>query len=377
MRRRLLFVLLVVAVALGALFVIAPWSSDDDGPRAGSDDLGTGSPLELRDVPVAYQITYRVQDGSSATAERLTVQRPFDSRLETWTGSRPAGEPATTEIASFGRTSRTTAEGQRLAVAVPPGLASADVRLDGVLDRAVEQGVLDAREQRRVIGRTCQVYRTGQSLRLVELKAPTATAFVDVCIDDSGLVLEEVDGARRRIATDLDLSPEITDETFDVGDRTVSVSQGGGVVAEMSENSRPPSAFFELGDDLPLDRIGRYAIVPPQPEAFTDPMQRGRRVAGLADVLAEGPDVITVERGGSLGGGDVIGPLEGATEVDLGELGTGKLVLTSGGGELSVAQGRGRYVRVSGTVSVAELTAVARGLHEVDGGTLTPVGESW
>jgi hypothetical protein len=34
-------------------------------------------------------------------------------------------------------------------------------------------------------------------------------------------------------------------------------------------------------------------------------------------------------------------------------------------------------VRLSGTLPAEELVAVARGLHEVDGGELTPVGERW
>lgn len=378
MRRRLLLLVPVVAIAAGVLLVISPWSSSDDGgARAGSEDLGAGRRLPIGDVPAAYQVTYRVDDVTSTTAERLTVQRPFNSRLETWNGAKPKGDPTTTEIATFGRTSRTTAAGQRVAVAVPPGLASADVRLDGVLDRAVDDGLVEAREQRRVLGRECQVYRTGQSLRLVELKAPAATAFVDVCIDESGLVLEEVDGARRRIATKLDLSPELTGATFDAGERTVPVREGGGVVAQMTGDSSPPGSFFELGDDLPLDRMGRYAIVPPQPEAFTDPMQRNRRVAGLADVLADGPDIVTVERGGSLGGSNVIDVPAGAPDVDLGALGTGKLVLTTGGAELTVDRGGGRYIRITGTVGVDDLVAVARGMHETDGGTLTPIGEPW
>lgn len=348
--------------------------ADDDTPASPARD---GEPITIGGLPTSYRITYQLhEDDELRGIERLTVQRPFESRVESWDGDDDDGTPMTTEIAAFTRTARVTADGQRLAVAIPPSIAPADVRLDVVLDDAIDAGVLVRRGQRDVAGRRCQVYRTGQSLRLVELVEPTDERHVDVCVDGAGLVLEEVDGARRRVAVDVEIEPDV-DDRFDVGARTIPVRQGGGVVTELTADSRPPGEFLELGPDLPLERGGRYAVVPPQPEAFTDPLQRGRRVASVADVLREGVDVVIVERGGSLGGDDVLGDAPNATTVDLGDLGSGDLLLTAGGPELTVDLGGGRFVRLSGTIAPDDLIALARGLHPEPGGELVTVGDPW
>lgn len=350
-------------------------------PNACSDDEVES--VVIGEVPAAYRVTYRVEEGNRSSSERITVRRPFESRIETFDESDDAsGEPTTTEINSFGRSARDTEGAPRLALAVPIGSASGDTRLDVVLEEALDAGSVARRDAKRVAGRACQVYRTGQSIGLVAMMPPTDD-HVDVCVDAAGLVLEEVeraDGAevRRRVAIDVDVNPALDDDVFDVGERTLPIDRGGGAVRELTDDSRTPGRFFELGDDLPLPRTGRYAVVPPQPDAYSDPTLRGRRLAGLADILHRGVDVVVVERVGSLeGAAEVPAPAPHASPIRLGGLGNGDVELTAAGPVITVALGGGRYLRISGTLPTDEMAAVARGVREVDGGTLVPVGEEW
>lgn len=346
-------------VALVAALVLVVACSDDDA----------GPPLEVTDPPAAYRITYRTDAGT----EVLTVARPFESRIETYDSGDGTGRPASIEITTFGRSSRRAGDAAPLTVAIAPGVAPGDARVEHLLGGdELERG-----GRKTIAGRTCDVYRTGQSLRLVELLAQDDGDGVEVCIDAAGLVLEEREGDRVRTATEVEIDPDLDERTFDVGERTIPVLDGGGAVQELTEDSRPPAPFWELGDDLPLPRTGRYAVVPPQPDAFSDPRNRGQRVATTTDVLTDGFDLIVVDRGGSLGSVDLVAETEGGEEVDLGVLGDGVLVHTAYGAEITVALGEGRFVRITGTLPDDELVAVARGLHEVDGGELTPVGEAW
>lgn len=326
-------------------------------------------PLEIAELPTTYRITYRVEDGDRITTEVLTVRRPFDSRLETFDDDDARGTPDAVEVTTLGRAEREGARSGRLAVAVPPGLAPADARVE----QALGTNVLERGPRKTVAGRECQVFRTGQSLRLVELVTGDD---VEVCIDAAGLVLEERSDGRVRAATDVEIGDEV-DASFDVGARTVPILDGGGAVQGLTEDSRPPGRFWELGDGLPLPHAGRYAVVPPQPDAFTDATLRGRRVATTTDVLTDGFDLVVVDRGGTLEGIDIIGDQDDGETVEVGALGKGTLRRTSFGAEITIALDGGQFVRVGGTLPVDALLAVARGLHEVDGGELTPVGEGW
>lgn len=84
-----------------------------------------------------------------------------------------------------------------------------------------------------------------------------------------------------------------------------------------------------------------------------------------------------VDRGGTLDGTDVIEPSPHGVPVDLGALGDGQIVFTPQGASVEVEQPGGRFVRVSGTLPVRELVALARSLREVEGSQLVPTGEPW
>lgn len=345
-------------------------------------DAKEPEPVVITDVPTSYRIDYRIEDPDRDSSERVTVRRPFDSRIETFDGSDDlSGEPTVIEINTFGRSSRQAGADQRIAVAVPLGPPAVDVRLDVVLDDALASGLLERRGTKEIAGRPCQVYRTGQALRLVDLVPPSADQHVEVCIDAAGLVLEEVervDGedGRRRVAIEVETDPALDDDLFDAGERTVPIERGGGAVRQVTRTSRTPGTFFELGDELPLPHTGRYAVVPPQPDAFADPLQRGRRVASLTDVLRRGRELVTVDRGGSLEGTVEVPGREHAEPIELGER-DGDVDLTAQGRVITIELDGNRFLRVAGTLPATVLADIARGLRQVDGGAITPIGEAW
>ncbi len=389
--------LIAVALALGALVVAAlvvrPSGGDDH--RAGSELVAeAGGPrLAITRTPASYRIVHRVESGPAdrrvVSTDVLEVRRPFDSRLETRDGDTVEGAPVSVQTTTFGRIAAAGEAGQRSVLALPPGVAVSDLRVDAVLDAAVEAGALQPRERRRVAGRDCQVYRSaellsaGSVLRPVGEPAPADAGggdWADSCIDEAGLVLEEVlvAGGRtllRRVATAVDEDVELAGDRFAVGDQTVPVGQGGGSVQRLAEGSRAPGVFWELDAPPAGWRYGgRYAVVPPQTEAFTDPLRRGDRVASVMDVLTRGPDLLVVEQGSTLGGG---APFDdrGGEQRAAGQLGRVQVLLTPFGPLVRTHLGGGAFVRVYGTVEPGELVALARRLRAVEGGELIPLDD--
>lgn len=364
-----------------AVLLATSGDGDDDG-RAGSFELDMDGILSIIEPAPSYRIVYEVEEGDRRSIERLTVRRPFESRLEVWIDEDTDAVPLSVDVTAFGRSSRDGAESGRAAVAIPPSVPSNDLRIEHVLRGAIDADLIEAREWREVAGRACQILRTGADLRAADITGPDGGEWVDSCVDEEGLVLESVatsggETTRRLVAVDVEVDPEIERGTFEVGDRTIPILDGGGATAAVTLDSRPPGTFLELPTQLPLERFGRFAVVPPQPDVFADPLQRGRRVGTTSDVLREGLDIVVVDRGGSLDGTDVIETPADATPVDLDDLGTGHLVITPQGASIEAELGGGRFVRVSGTVAVDELVALARGLREVEGGELVPTGATW
>lgn len=372
--------LVVLAAAVG----VAVWQAGGDDAtdqRHGSADLGDAEPLPIERTPSSYRIDYRVEARTGGEvnvhAERLTVHRPFSARLDSYDGGRTSGEPARSQLATFGLFGIDTEGGDKLTVAAAPTVPPGDVRIEALADEAVELGLLERREHRRVLGRRCQVLRSSGPLGAEQLLPAGGEGYVDSCVDIAGLLLEEVvvrDGAiaARRIATEVTEGIDVDEAVFDPGPRNVPDREGGGVVRQLTPDSRLPDGFWQVPDP-PLPWQGRYAVVPPQVEAFTDASQRNRLTAFVVDVFAAGPDLVTVEQGGTLGGVDILPELPEAPTVDVGALGSGTLALTGQGVHLQIGLEGGRFVRLVGTVHPDVLVDLARSLRPVPGGELTVV----
>jgi len=348
--------------------------------------------LGITRTPSSWHIVYRLEEETGAnmrvSTDKVWVRRPFDSVLETWSGPPPGNELQVRQLATFTR--RTNGE---VTLELPPTMPASDVRVLGVLDAALAHGALVRRGvQKEIAGRRCEVYRSFQLLSAPVLRPPDERGeeYGDSCVDEAGLVLEEVlvdggDQLARRVAVSVEEDVALGDELFPVKARTVEVAQGGGRVRPLVPGNRPPGEFFELdgGSDAAAGSVpfegfvaqGRWSVVPPQPENFVDvqddiqaPL---RQRAAVTDVFVRGVDVVLIEQGGTRGGAPPYTPDEDAPRIDLGPVfGEGEVVLSAQEVAVRVQLPGGRYVRVAGTLTPPELAAVAKRLVSQPGGTL-------
>jgi hypothetical protein len=398
---------LLVALLIGGVALVATTRGRSDGDdqrpatnrppritRTGSvvvdetpsDETTRGS----RATPTRYHAFYETADAGATTVVRGTeqdwVRRPFDGRRELRTGTGPAAKLSQTAVWALGRFEvRNAGNAIPQTLQVPPAPPGNDLRPDAVRADAVAAKVLIPREQRRVGGRECQVYRTLRGAVSGPLDPITPTAnegrHSDLCFDERGILVEEVgydadDRIVRRkvlvqLEVDADADATLTDDRFAVTGPDLPLQQGGGSVKQLEPTSRPPGdVFYELSAPPDgYDLRGRYAIVPPQPEAFNDP-SRGSTLAGIVDVYAKGPDVLLVERGGTLGGSDPFALRSTSEKVDLAPLGQGEVLLGMTGSEVRALTGGGHYVRVAGTTRAADLVALTRRFTPQPGGEL-------
>ena len=374
-------VVLAVLMAVGGIGfgIVQAMGGDDKGGdadapatpeplgRKGSDELPPGPPLRPGTPPAAYRITYRVElPGAPSTTERISVLPPFGKRTE---------EGDDVEELTFGRRA-SRRSGNVTVFADPPAVV--DTRLDVIVDDAASRGVAERREQRRVLGRTCQVFRFGLSTRAAGFVPPEPNGdSTELCVDAEGLVLERIESSagrafRRRIATKIDTRGTLTDQDLTTlpTEPTQSPKAGGGSVREVDRSTEPEGRFFAL-DAAPAgyEHRGRYSVVPPQ-GSLASPDTRNQAIASTDDVYVRGGDAIVVSRGGTLGQQEAFALRQGSARADLGPvLGEGELIISLSGNEVRVPLADGKFVRVYGTARVDELVAIARSLRETPGGT--------
>ena len=360
---------LLAAAALFAIVAAGSWFlRPRSDPRRGSVAVSGGTVRVGDRVPRSYRIVYRVEDAASAgeaSRSELVVHRPFASRSEKITSA-------------FGRTSFGAAS-----VFAPPGPPSGDLRPDVLLADALRDGYADKRELRRVARRLCRVYRIGGSADAVSLP-PVATGAepTDVCVDEAGLVLEEVtfrktsgDVVRRRVATSVSERPPVTDETFEVSKPEGDPRQIGSV-QELEPDSRlPGGTFWELPKGPKgFELRGRYAVVPAGQPGFNDPASRSSVISFVSEVWTDGPDVLLIDQGATQGAApfaddpDAIDVKIG--DVKAGDLGKGELLYSMAASEVRFITGGARFVRVRGTLPPSKLLAIAKTLDGRPGGPL-------
>lgn len=345
--------------------------------RSGSEEVRTDSAFAMGTSLDGYRITYRVtQRGvGHRTTEVLTARRPFTSEL---LSKDERGAVVDVQRWAFGRVKTVTGKETPQVFAVGPTIGGYDFHPSISVDEAAARGLLDRREQRKVVGRRCQVYRTATALTGGVLTALDATSkeYADVCFDEQGLLLEEwwvVDGSaiRQRVATEVkETAPDDFGAGWSEEPTTASVGDGGGSVLRLRAGSAPPGPYFEASSVPPgFTHVGRYSVVPPQP-ITVEGADRTSAIASTADVWQRGSDVLILDQGGSLGGRQAYPPDPTNRSIDLGGLGTAEVVLGLGTNEVRIVVGRGRYARVIGTLSTGALVDVARSLVQKQGNEL-------
>jgi hypothetical protein len=316
-------------------------------------------------IPTTYTATYRVENraGKSLvmTEERYWVRRPFDSRIESWSGNRRLS----VRYSAFGVLAQQSQSAQPLNIAVPPALASGDLRVDAGLAEALRDHIVVRREKRKVYGRACQVYRAGGPVSAGDFTPyePGDDEYADLCVDTHGLVLEEAWTSkgrliRRRVAVKLAIDAPLPDDTFNI-DLPQSAANLQGHVKRIT----PTAPIWRLRTPPPGFRsIGVYSVEVP---AAAVPQPAGGLPASgpvsTTEVFVNGPDLLVVDQDPSLA--DYIAQDTRPTRpADLGVLTDGQLVVDARMNEVRGGTPDGSAVRVFGTLDPSQLQQLARGM---------------
>ncbi len=373
-RRRLELLAGLVAVAAGVSAVSA-WLvlDDDDGPRPGLRAEVVTSATGILDVvpgPASYRLVYRVEaydegGGTTVSTEDISVRRPFDGRVVIREGEPPGAAVRFEGRATFGRYANIEAGASQVAGASPT-VALGDIRLDASLVDLVADGTFLVRERRRALGRECQVYRTGAPLQSVRVTLPTESDYVDTCVDGTGLVLEEVTvkagrAVQRLTATEVAGDVVFDPGTFAVEGTPVGLDQGGGSLTPIDTANAPAPAYWTLGAPPEgFEYRGRFEL-----------QTGGQAAAGSAtaapvtswlDVYVRGIDFVVVQQGPSAAEPDSADATT-ARDVDLGPLGTGRLVLGAMGTTVVAHPAAEGFVQVTGTLRSTALQDITRALQ--------------
>ena len=368
-RRRALKALAgVVAVALvvGGVVLLVRDSGDDDSPSTellAKKVSGATGALAPSPPPTSYRAVYRAEtyQGAELTVatEEVAVQRPFDGRVAILEGEPPGGASRFEGRSTFGVYANYAEGGAVQAAADAPVAALGDIRLTASLVELGRQGlfVMGDRRRAKVGGETreCQTYRTGSPLQSQKITAPTETDYVDVCLDSTGLILEELVIAggnltQRLIATSLEPDPDLDPALFRIDAEKVGPDKGGAIVTEVDRSTAPaPGYWTPATNPAGFSHQGRYKVE--------------RTSTSWVDVYVRGIDLITIRQGAPAAEPDM-SEVGAGTDVDLGALGAGTLLLRTNGPTLVAHPGAEAFVHVTGTVSPADVQVVASTLRK-------------
>ena len=368
-RRRLKALAGLVAVALVATGVVFLLRDDGDGGDSPSAELraekvsGATGALAPSAPPTSYRAVYRAEtyQGTELTVstEVVAVKRPFDGRVTILEGEPPGGASRFEGRSTFGVYANYTDGSAVQAAADAPTVALGDLRLAASLDELVRQGLFVLADRRRAkLGaetRPCQTYRTGSPLQSLKITAPTETDYVDVCLDSTGLIMEELVVAggtptQRLIATSLEPEPDLDPALFKIDAEKVGPDQGGAIVTEVDRATAPtPGYWTPATTPAGFTHQGRYRV-------------EGKNTSWV-DVYVRGIDLVTIRQGAPAAEPDTsdIGP---GTDVDLGSLGAGKMLLRTVGPTVVGHPGSEAFVHVAGTVSPADVQALTSALQK-------------
>lgn len=381
-------VLALVFAGLGIFVLVQP--AGDPGEATSGNEDGTaivtpttvvgravkGAPEPIRVERDGYAVTYRVEGftddgGAVIDLERRWVRPPYASRVETVPADDEEALPTFLQISDFGVLQTGREDEEPLVLRSEPAIAPGDVRVGADLDAALDAGVLEWRhEERTILDRRCQVFRAGSPVDVATLGPSDASeeSWADLCIGDDGLMLQEEwifggEPFRRRTAVEIDTSPRLAAGLFDATG-TVTDGPEGGLLTELTEASVPPGVAFYALEAAPtgFTRRGRFGYSPPR-EVVDLSAAEPAKVALILDVYEDGDGgILVVANGGTSNNSALVEVGPDDVTVDLGALGEAEIVLGLRQNELRVGFERGRFLRVWGTLDVAELTAVARSL---------------
>jgi hypothetical protein len=388
---------LVTAAVVAAVVVVIVRSGGDSGPSralAATPVDGATGRLDVTSGPPAYSVTYRVEtfpagsgDSGEITTQTLDVRRPFDSRIVSKAGEPPGADEQWTITTTLGSYQQTQAGQDPTADASPPTMALGDYRFDVSLDDLVADGSFVARDRRTLLGRECQVYRTGSPIETYSVTKPTDSDYVDACIDGSGLVLEELAVAggavtQHQVATAVDPAAAPGDDTFAITASPAALADGGTRIEDLAVDAPPPADLWTFASPPQGYALQHRYRLTKQLAAEDQPADTSGTVGGTGSSTTSGTTTVESYAEVWTSGLDVIVVLQGPTSLDpgidstlasdattaaLGAVQTASSV-TGTVLEAKPASPEGWFVRVNATMARTRVLAVADQLE------LTPAG---
>ncbi len=360
---------IIVLVALGSRI------GDLRGPpRPGSKEVAKKGTWRITNIPTNYRASYLVETHAPDRApivntEKVWVRRPFQSRIETWTGKPPGKQRLDYRQSIFGTLTSVSPRAAPLNVAISPSLATGDLRIDIALRDAVRRHVVVVRERRRVYGRECQVYRAGGPITAGDLVAYSSKGdtYTDICVERHGIVLEEwwiSKGKllRRRAATSLHLGGALSSSLFRIDVPEGDPAQRGAITrvpedatASLWTLPAAPEGFRSLG---------RYVVARPtsSSNAFGGD---SLPTVSTTDAFVRGPDLVVIDQNAALaraaaaeGRASFPVKVKGFEDV--------QLILDGRSNEIRMKTPDGSFVRVLGTLSPKRLVDIASQLKLVE-----------
>jgi hypothetical protein len=343
-------------------------------------------------VPPAYHVTYAVSTPKlPTTAEQLWVRRPFDSIDITYADAPPGTTPTLKLGYRLGVQVLQAAGAQAAMLKVPAAAAPQDLRPDVTVPAALHNHRLRLLSAQVVAGRRCEVFRSAAPLRGRPLPTMRSqSSYVDTCIDADGIILRETQVSsghvvldRKAVAVQVGASA-VDGAPLDLTGTPTPFDSGGGAFTALTFGSRPPGGSWALTHPpAGFTHVGRYAVVPPQPQLFGQGGQGtgamglpGALVTEMDDVFTRGSDVVVLQQGSTINGAPFTPPANGIA-VDLGPLGSGQLLLAGNVTAVVAEPGNGKkFVRLSGTLPADALVTLMRSLTTQPAGTLTRLHSS-
>ena len=367
-RKKILVVSAVVIVAAAVATAVVMWPTPKPKLELTAPVIAKQSPaFSITDPPSGYSLTYQVTVVADTGTvenhlEKLNVRRPFDDHVIFYVGKNVTDTPEFESINNVGLTSTIQSSGPPQVQQALPAPVQTDVRLDVTLDDLIKGGQFVAREQRKVLDRECTVFRTGRTVESNVAAAATATDFVDVCVDSTGLMLEEMSVnsgkiSLRVLATELTVAPDFPTDLFTISDPPLGTADGAPVLQEIDKNTSPNANLLVL-PTVPegFEHTARYILKQP-PAADAAATGVAPTSDTYVDVYVNGTKSLIIQQGPTANEPQV--DTSTAQPIDVGYLGQAKLL--PGVSEQSIVLNpTGEwFIHLNATLANADLQAIA------------------
>ena len=367
-RKRLMIGSAAVVVIAAAVTTYLLWPEPEEKIELTSPVVARESPpLTIAGSVTHYNVTYDIEviaDTGEVERhlEKLSVRRPFDDHVIFYAGSEVSTTAEYEVIDNLGISS-TSSSGA--APQVQQGLPTAgktDVRLDVTLDDLVKNEYFVAREQRRVAGRNCTVFRTGRTVESNAVAKATDTDYVDVCVDESGLMLEEMSVNKgkvslRIIATEIAIEPATDDSILTIDQPPLGTADGAPVLEEIDRTVSPNANLLRLAT-VPsgFEHTARY-ILKEAPAAEAAATGVAPTSDTYVDVYVNGTKSIVVHQGATQHEPQI--DTTDAQTIDIGLFGEAKLLLGISGNSVIVNPTGMWFIHINATLPTADIQALA------------------